>query len=102
MGIITEAALFDSHLRRENKALLLDITIVKPCASFSLENTGRHAEKHFADAVERKKNKFRGSFSATFSLLPLALKSTYGEAGSDVHALIKELAIRRVEHKSEI
>ena len=26
---------------------------------------------------------------------------TCGEAGSDVHALIKELAIRRVEHRSE-
>ena len=28
--------------------------------------------------------------------------STCGEVGSDVHALIKELAIRRVEHRSEI
>ena len=28
--------------------------------------------------------------------------STSGEVGSDVHALIKELAIRRVEHRSEI
>ena len=27
--------------------------------------------------------------------------STCGEVGSDVHVLIKELAIRRVEHKSE-
>ena len=27
--------------------------------------------------------------------------STCGEAGSDVHALIKELAIRRVEHRSK-
>ena len=27
--------------------------------------------------------------------------STCGEVGSDVHALIKELAIRRVEHRSE-
>ena len=28
--------------------------------------------------------------------------STCGEVGSDVHALIKELAIRRIEHRSEI
>ena len=28
--------------------------------------------------------------------------SMYGEVGSDVHALIKELAINRVEHRSEI
>ena len=27
--------------------------------------------------------------------------STCGEVGSDVHALIKELAIRQVEHRSE-
>ena len=27
--------------------------------------------------------------------------STYGDVGSDVHALIKELAIRRVQHRSE-
>ena len=56
--------------------------------------------KHLADAVERKKNKYRGSFPATFSLLPLTM-STCGEVGSDVHALIKELAIRRVQHRSE-
>ena len=37
---------------------------------------------------------------ATYSLLPLAMP-TCGEVGSDVHALIKELVIRRVEHRSE-
>ena len=37
---------------------------------------------------------------ATYSLLPLAM-STCGEVGSDGHALIKELVIRRVEHRSE-
>ena len=36
----------------------------------------------------------------TYSLLPLAM-STCGDVGSDVHALIKELAIRRVQHRSE-
>ena len=41
-----------------------------------------------------------GSFPATYSLLPLAM-STCGDVGSDVHALIKELAIRRVQHRSE-
>ena len=35
---------------------------------------------------------------ATYSLLPLA-RSTWGEDDSDMHALIKELAIRRVEHR---
>ena len=59
-----------------------------------------HIYIHTYDAVERKKNKYRGSFPATYSLLPLAM-STCGDVGSDVHFLIKELAIRRVQHRSE-
>ena len=100
--ITTEAgALFDNHPRLKNKALLLDITIiVNPCAGSNLGNAARHVGKHLTDAVERKKNKYRGSFSATYSLLPLAM-STCGDVGSDVHVLIKELAIRRVQHTSE-
>ena len=101
MDITTEAgALFDNHPRLKNKALLLDITIVNPCAGSNLGNAVRHVGKHLADAVERKKKKYRGSFPATYSLLPLAT-SRCGEVGSDVHALIKELAIRRVQHRSE-
>ena len=101
MDITTEAgALFDNHPRLKNKALLLDITIVNPCAGSNLGNAVRHVGEHLADAVERKKNKYRGSFPATYSLLPLAM-STCGDVGSDVHALIKELAIRRVQHRSE-
>ena len=93
-------ALFDNHPRHKNKALLLDITIVNPCAGSNLGNAARHVGKHLADAVERKKNKYRGSSPATYSLLPLAM-STCGDVGSDVHALIKKLAIRRVQHRSE-
>ena len=101
MDITTEAgALFDNHPRLENKVLLLDITIVNPCTGSNLGNAARHVGKYLADAVERKKNKYRGSFPATYFLLPLAM-STCGEVGSDVHALIKELAIRRVQHRSE-
>ena len=66
----------------------------------NLGNAARHVGKHLADAVERMKNKYRGSFPATYSLLPLAM-STCGDVGSDMHALIKELVIRRVEHRSE-
>ena len=98
MDITTEAgALFDNRPRLKNKALLLDNTIVN---GSNLGNAARHVGKHLADAVERKKNKYRGSFPATYSLLPLAM-STCGDVGSDVHALIKELAIRRVQHRSE-
>ena len=93
-------ALFDNHPRHKNQALLLDITIVNPCAGSNLGNAARHVGKHLADAVERKKNKYRGSFPATYSLLPLAM-STCGGVGSDVHALINELTIRRVQHGSE-
>ena len=101
MDITTEAgALFDNHPRLKNKALLLDITIVNPCAGSNLGNAARHVGKHLADAVKRKKNKYRSSFPATYSLLPLAM-STCGDVGSEVHALIKELAIRRVQHRSE-
>ena len=101
MDITTEAgALFDNHPRLKNKALLLDITIVNPCAGSNLGNAAHRVGKYLADAVERKKNKYRGSFPATYSLLPLAM-STCGDVGSDVHALIKELAIRRVQHRSE-
>ena len=97
MDITTEAgALFDDHPRLKNKALLLDITIVNPCAGSNLGISARHVGKHLADAVERKKNKYRGSFPATYSFFPLA-NSTCCEVGSDVHALIKELAIRQVE-----
>ena len=60
MDITTEAeALFDNHPRHKNKALLLDITIVNPCAGSNLGNAVRHVGKHLADAVERKKNKYR-------------------------------------------
>ena len=101
MDITTEAgALFDNRRRLKNKTLLLDITIVNPCAGSNLGNAARHVGKHLADAIERKKNKYRGSFPATYSLLPLAM-STCGDVGSDVHALIKELAIRRVQHRWE-
>ena len=102
MDITTEAGAFiDNHLRLKNKALLLDITIVNPCAGSNLGNAARHVGKYFADAVERNKHKYWGSFPATYSLFPLAI-STCGDVGSDVHALIKELAIRRVQHRSEI
>ena len=101
MDITTEAgALFHNHPRLKNKALLLDITMVNPCAGSNLGNAARHVGKHLADAVERKKKKYRGSFPATYSLPPLAM-SICGDVGSDVHALIKELAIRRVQHRSE-
>ena len=101
MDVTAEAeAPFDNHPRLKNKVLILNITIVNPCAGSNLGNAARHVGKHLADAVERKKNKYRDSLPATYSLLPLAM-STCGEVGSDVHALIKKFAIRQVQHRSE-
>ena len=89
MDITTEAgALYDNHPLLKNKALLLDITIGNPCASSNLENAARHVGKHLADAIERKKTKYRDSFPANYYLFPLAM-STCGEVHSGVHALVK-------------
>ena len=100
MNITEVGALLDKHPRCKNKALLLDITTINPCASSNLENAARHTRKYLADAVEQKKNKYLGSFPATYSLLLLVM-STCGEVDSEMHTLIKELTIRRVEQRSE-
>ena len=94
MDVTTEAgARFDNDPRHKDKALLLDLTIVNPCVRFNLEGAARQTGKQLADAVKRAKNKYRGSFPAM---------STCGELGPDVHALIKELAHRRVNYSSEL
>ena len=101
MDITTEAgALFDNHPRLKNKALLPGTTIVNPCAGSNLRNAARHVGKQLADAVERKKTSIGARSPATFSLLSLTM-STCGEVDSDMHALIKEFAIRWVKHRSE-
>ena len=89
--------LFGSDPRHKDKVLLLNISIVIPCVSTNLENSARQAGKNLPDAVERKTNKCRGSFPATCSLLRLSM-STCCKVDSNVHALIKELDIRRVKN----
>ena len=93
--------LFDNPPRRKNKALLLDITTANLCVSSNLENIARNAGKQLVDRVERKKDRYRGSFPATCSLLSLVMP-TSGETSSAVHALINEPAIRQVKHRSKI
>ena len=45
IDITTEAgALFDNHSRLKNKALLLDLTIVNPCAGSNLGSAARHTK----------------------------------------------------------
>ena len=101
MDITTEAGLFANDPFLQNMALLLNITVVNPRTTSNLENAPCHEEKYLADAVERNKKKYRGSFPATYSLLSLAM-STCSEVGLDLHALIREVPIRQVEHRSEI
>ena len=101
MGRATEAeAPFDSSSRRK-KELLIDITTLTPCVSSSLENTAHHARKHLADAVEPTINKYRGSFPTTHSFFYLAM-STCDDASPDVHTLVKNLAIKWVDHRSVV
>ena len=102
MDITTEAGtLFDNYPRRKKKVLLLYITTAIPGASSNLGNAARHAGTHLVNGVERKRNKYRGPFPTTYSLLPLAM-SMCGEVGLDVFSLIKELVIRRIEHRPKI
>ena len=92
MNITTEAgALFGTstrHYHRQYLRRLQSGECSTPC------------RKYLALVVKREKNRYRGSFPTIYSLLPLAM-STCGDVGSDVHALIKELAIGRVQHRSE-
>ena len=87
------------QLPTQKKALLLDITTLTPCVSSSLENAAYHARKHHADAVEPTINKYRDSFPTTHSLFSLAM-STCDDASPDVHTLVKNLAIKRVDQRS--
>ena len=98
---LAEPVLFDSHLRRKHKALLADLTLVNLCVNSNLENAARHPRNHLADVIERNINKYRGSYPSAYSLVPIDVP-TCREVGPDVHALIKELAMRRVGHRSEI
>ena len=93
LDLTTElGTLFENHHWRKNKALLLDTTIVNHSASSTL--TMQHIYRKTPCGRSRaEKNKYRGSFSGTYSLFPFAM-SICGEADSDVDALIKELAMR--------
>ena len=94
-------ALLSNHPRRKNKALLPELpsSTLVPAIIWRIIHATQ--KKHLATAIKLKKNKYRGSFPATYSLLPLAISSS-GEADSDVRTLIKEPAIRQLDHTSEI
>ena len=76
-------------------------THLNPCASSNLYDAACYAGKHLADVVQCKKNKYRGWIPDIYSPL-LFVMLTCGAVGSDVYGLIKELVIRRIEHRTEI
>ena len=101
MDITTEAgALFDNHPRLKNKGTSTRHYHRQPLRRLQSGECSTPCRKTPRRRSRAEENKYRGSFPATYSLLPLAM-STCGGVGSDVHALIKELAIRRVQHRSE-
>lgn len=84
MDVTAEAgALFGNDPRHEGVVLLHDLTN---------GNTARQAIKHPTDAIVGK--------SMYIYIFPLAM-STYDELGPGVYTLIKELAIRREDKRSE-
>ena len=84
MDITSEAgALFDKHPRFKNKALQLDITIVNLCAGSNLGNAARQVGKHLADAVERKKNKYRHGVTLAQTCMPSSRRNRIGEGGRE-------------------
>ena len=58
-------------------------------------------EENTSPTQSSGRNKYRGSFSATYFFVPLAILAC-DAVGLDEHVLTKELAIRWVEHRSEI
>lgn len=102
MDMTTEVrALFGNDPRYKGKALLVDITLINPFVSINLEIAGLETRNHLIDAVVLKKNKYQGLLPAIYYSLPLCM-SMFGELGPEVHALIKELALRPVNESSEI
>ena len=89
------------HARTGRCCSTLPLSLNWSYVSSDLGKAARQRDKHLAE-VERKNNTHRCLSTATCFLLPLAIMSTCCNVGSDVHALIKGLAIRRVEYNSEI
>lgn len=78
------------------KGLQFDLTTVNPYVSTNLETAARQSGKYLADAVEQKIDEYPGSFSASYSLPPLARLP-------GVHVIIKELVIQLTKsHKKHV
>ena len=95
--------LFGSQPQRKDKALLLDITTANPCASapnWIMQRAMQETPHRRSQAEEEQVSVLVRPYK---TLIPLLIAmSACGEAGPDVHALIRELGIRRVQQSSEI
>ena len=58
------SALFRGHRQREERHLLLDLTVVNPCAPSNLDKEVTRPGTALAEAAKRKQNKYRGTFRA--------------------------------------
>ena len=76
--------------------MLLNLTVVNPCAPSNFNKEVARPGIALIEAAKRKHNKYRGTFPATYSLPPLAI-SMCGTLGADTQALIKAMAVRRVD-----
>ena len=68
----------------------------------NLEDAAPHTVKYLADAVERKKNKYRGSFPATYSLLPLAMSTCVVRSSQTCTPSSRSSPSNGSEHRLEI
>lgn len=82
--------LFGNNPRYNHKELQFDLIIINLYVSTNIENATRQAEKYLTDAVERKIDEYRGSFSASYSFPPLATLP-------GIDALIKDLVTQLTE-----
>ena len=102
MDVTTEAGvLFAKDEVRQGKALLLDLTVTNPCAPSRIGRELQQAGRTIADATETKHQKYRGTFPATYTLVPLVV-STTGALGPDLHALLREMAGRLADRADAV
>lgn len=86
-------ALFRGHDRREDKNLLLHLTVVDPCSSSNLDTEAKKPISAIAAAARRKLNKYWDALPATYTFIPWTA-SKCDTLGSNTQALIKVMAVR--------
>lgn len=81
--------------------LVLDPSIVNPCALTNLGKEAKRSEAVITAAVKKKRYKYQYKFPATSTLLLLAV-SICGILGLDTQPLIKAMAVRHVDFQDDM